>query len=177
MLTQQNIEAELSYAYLHAVASRGGFSCEVSNRHMDSAAVDAIVREDGKMLASDSVLTSFEVHVQLKATYQPLVDVGGRWAFSLPVHQYNRLRAIRVGSPKLLMVMQLPSTVDDWLRHSEDGLTAKRCGYWVSLRGAPESPNDRTQTIYIPRSQLLSPDALMDLMTRFSRREAVNYEP
>jgi hypothetical protein len=27
MLTDQSIEAELSYAYLHAVATRAGFSC------------------------------------------------------------------------------------------------------------------------------------------------------
>jgi hypothetical protein len=37
MLTEQNIEAELSYAYLHAVASRAGFSCEYTPRHADAA--------------------------------------------------------------------------------------------------------------------------------------------
>ena len=31
MLKEMNIEAELSYAYLHAVASRAGFSCEYRN--------------------------------------------------------------------------------------------------------------------------------------------------
>ena len=46
MLTEQNIEAELSYAYLHAVASRAGFSCEYRNRHLDGAGVDAEEIED-----------------------------------------------------------------------------------------------------------------------------------
>jgi hypothetical protein len=78
MLTDQNIEAELSYAYLHAVASRAGFACEYTTRHMDSAAVDAIVREEGRFLATDSELGSFELYVQLKATYQPLSEVKGR---------------------------------------------------------------------------------------------------
>ena len=52
MLTDQNFEAELSYAYLHAVATRVGFSCEYRNRHLDGAGVDATVTEDGRMLAS-----------------------------------------------------------------------------------------------------------------------------
>lgn len=40
-LTPENIESELSYAYLHAVAARAGVGCKVSNRHDDNAGVDA----------------------------------------------------------------------------------------------------------------------------------------
>jgi len=78
MLTDQNIEAELSYAYLHAVATRVGFSCEYGNRHLDGAGVDATITEDGRMLANDSILTSFSVDVQLKATYRELPEQDGR---------------------------------------------------------------------------------------------------
>ncbi|GEM_PF-7028040 len=63
MLTQQNIEAELSYAYLHAVASHGGFACEYAHRHLDDAGVDAVIREDGRKLAADSVLSSLVLSV------------------------------------------------------------------------------------------------------------------
>lgn len=175
MLSAQNIEAELSYAYLHAVASQAGFACEYTTRHMDSAAIDAIIREDGRFLAADSVLASFEVHLQLKATYQQLKEVEGNWSFSLPLHQYNRLREERVQNPRILVVMQLPSNPEEWLQHSEDARVAKRCAYWVSLRGAPDSDNDRGQTVYLPRAQVLSPASLTVLMTRFSRREVIPY--
>jgi len=67
MLTTQNIEAELSYAYLHAVASRAGIICERTGRGSDDAGVDAVLRVKGQ-LAEDSRLTSFTVDVQLKAT-------------------------------------------------------------------------------------------------------------
>ncbi len=60
-LTDRNIEAELSYAFLHAVACKAGFSCEYRNRHLDSAGADATITEDGRKLAEDSVLTSFAV--------------------------------------------------------------------------------------------------------------------
>ena len=40
-LSSQNIESELSYAYLHAVASHAGASCSVGSRHEDNTGVDA----------------------------------------------------------------------------------------------------------------------------------------
>lgn len=175
MLTEQNIEAELSYAYLHAVASKSGFACEYTTRHMDSVAVDAIVREEGRFLAQDSVLGSFEAHLQLKATYQRLKEIDGRFSFSLPINQYDRLRETRLQNPRLLVVLLLPPNADDWLRHSEESLIARQCAYWVSLRGAPPSDNNEKQTVYVPRSQLLSPDSLTTLMARFSRREVIPY--
>jgi hypothetical protein len=175
VLTEQNIEAELSYAYLHAVAAQAGFACEYTTRHMDSTAVDAIVREEGRFLAANSVLGSFEVHFQLKATYQRLKEVEGRWSFSLPLHQYDRLRAPHIQNPRILVVMQLPPNPEDWLRHSEESLVAKQCAYWVSLRDALPSDNRKEQTVYVPRIQLLSPDSLTALMTRVSHREVILY--
>ena len=142
---------------------------------MDSVAVDAILREEGRFLAADSVLGSFEVHLQLKATYQRLAEIDGRWSFSLPLHQYNRLREPRVQNARILVVMQLPANPEEWLRHSEESLVAKQCAYWVSLRGAQASENEKEQTVHVPRSQLLSPGSLTALMTRFSRREVITY--
>ena len=176
MLTEQNIEAELSYAYLHAVASRAGFSCEYSNRHSDSAGVDATVKEDGRRLSPNSVQTTFDLHVQLKATYQVPSLIDGRFSFSLPVPSYNKLRTPHITHFRILVVMFLPQDPEEWLRHTEDGLIAKRCAYWVSLRNAAESLNPKHQTVYIPQSQQLSPDSLTALMTRLSRREEISYD-
>ncbi|MFO0967416.1 MAG: DUF4365 domain-containing protein [Gemmataceae bacterium] len=175
MLSPQNVEAELSYAYLHAVASRGGFACEGAFRHLDDAGVDAVVREDNRRLAPDSVLTSFELHVQLKATFQQPAEIDGRFSYSLTVRRYDKLRNPRVNSPRILAVLYLPENADEWLRHTEDALIAKRCLYWASLRNAPDSQNPKHQTVYIPRAQVLSVASLTDLMTRFSRREEINY--
>ncbi len=176
MLTEQNIESELSYAYLDAVASRAGFSCEYSNRHSDSAGVDATVKEDGRRLAQNSVQTTFDLHVQLKATYQPPTLNDGRFSFSLSVPSYNKLRTPHITHFRILVVMFLPQDSTEWLQHSEDGLIAKRCAYWVSLRNATESSNPKHQTVYIPQSQQLSPDSLTALMTRLSRREEISYD-
>lgn len=175
MLTDPHIEAELSYAYLHAVAARGGFACEHALRHLDDAGVDAVVREDGRRLADDSVLTSFDLHVQLKATFQKPTESDGRFSYSLTVPRFDKLRNPRVNSPRILVVLYLPEDAVEWLAHTEDALVAKRCAYWVSLRNAGESANPKHQTVYVPRAQVLSVASLTNLMTRFSRREEVDY--
>ncbi|QEH35524.1 hypothetical protein OJF2_40760 [Aquisphaera giovannonii] len=90
MLSDQGIESELSHAYLHAVASRAGFACEVSGRHLNNAAVDAVVREDGRRLDPSSVLTSFDHHVQAKATAIRPIEHAGSYSRRLPLNQYNR---------------------------------------------------------------------------------------
>jgi hypothetical protein len=177
MLSEQNIEAELSYAYLHAIATRGGFSCSYTHRHLDDVGVDAQIHEDGRQLAADSIHTSFALHVQLKATRAAPVEQDGRFSYSIRIPQYNRLRETRLASARILVVLFLPADPADWLSHSEDALIAKRCAYWVSLRGAPASANDATQTVYVPRQQVVSVDGLRQLMTRCSCDEEILYVP
>ncbi len=176
MLSQQNIESDLSYAYLHMIAARGGFSCAYTHRHLDDAGVDAILHEDGRRLAADSMLTSFEVHVQLKATSQNPVEQDGDFSYSLTVPRYDKLRKSQVNSPRILVILYLPADTSEWLLHSEDCLVAKRCAYWVSLRNAPDSANPKHQTVYVPRRQILSVESLTELMRRFSRREEIIYD-
>ena len=70
MLTAQNIESELSYAYLHAIASRAGVICEGAGRHTDEAGVDAILRIKGS-LAENSTLTQF-IRIPLRNSAPPI---------------------------------------------------------------------------------------------------------
>jgi hypothetical protein len=175
MLTEQNIEAELSYAYLHAVASKMGFSCEYGSRHLDGAGVDATITEDGRRLAEDSVLTSFSIDVRLKATYQDLPEQDGWLSYGLTVPHYDKLRLEEVASPRLLVLLRLPANPEEWLQISEDAMIARRCAYWASLRGAPASGNRQSQTVYIRRQNLMSPQGLYTVMGRFSRLEVIRY--
>jgi hypothetical protein len=42
-LTSNDIESELSYVYLHAVASKVGASCNITNRSLDGNGIDAAI--------------------------------------------------------------------------------------------------------------------------------------
>ena len=172
MLTDQNIESELSYAYLHAIASRGGIICESTGRHSDEAGVDAV--SGSKATGSGVILTQFTVEVQLKATKMVPVEQDGKYSYSLKVKNYDELRSTNTGAPQLLVVLFLPADAETWLTHDEDCLVARRCAYWLSVRGAAETAHD-SRTVYIPRTNLLSVDALRTLMTRFSKQEPLDY--
>lgn len=175
MLTQQNVEAELSYAYLHAVASKAGFSCEYRNRHLDGAGVDATVTHDDSFLAADSKLCYVQFDVQLKATYKILSESEGHFSYALEMAHYEKLRAKEIGCQRILVVLRLPPNPEEWLKVDEGSLVAKRCAFWVSLYGAPAVQGQASKTVYIPTANVLSPSALENLMTRYSRQEVIPY--
>ena len=150
-----------------------GSFVRVAGRHTDEAGVDAVLRVKGA-LAPDSILTQFPVEVQLKATKKVPIEQNGKYSYSLKVKNFNELRSTNTGAPQLLVVLYLPEDAATWLNHNEECLVTRRCAYWVSLRGAAETDVE-SKTIYIPRANLLSVDSLRALMTRFSRREVLNY--
>jgi Domain of unknown function (DUF4365) len=174
-LTDNDIKAELSYAYLHAVAARAGFGCEVTGRHSDNAGVDAYVRVKER-LAQDVVHTNFCFEVQLKATSQiPAVEAERFSYWFKDVDRYDNLRERSAPMPKLLVVLFLPEDAGKWLEHSEEALVARRCAYWVSLWDAPASANRTGQTVYLPRTNLLSVDGLRHLALSLAREEELRY--
>ena len=65
-MTNQNIESELSYAYLHAVCSKAGLSCKQGDRHDDGAGVDAEIIYRGEL--NHPYLKEIQLNIQLKAT-------------------------------------------------------------------------------------------------------------
>ena len=60
----------------------------------------------------------------------------------------------------------VPEALDQWLRHTEDELALRQCGYWASLRGMPDVDNTAGITISLPRSQQFSSDGLHATMRR-----------
>ncbi|MBA2113021.1 DUF4365 domain-containing protein [Bremerella alba] len=172
-LVENEIEAELSYAFLHAVASRVGCSCSITNRHVDGMGVDAILHVDDEF--GDAPVCRFSVDVQLKATVKSLPHRNGSYSYSLKKPHYDKLRRVKIENAYILIVLQLPRDSSQWLKCSKTALTMKKCAHWVSLYGAPESTNDTEQTIYLPDSNLVTPDALRELLSRFAWRERIPY--
>ncbi|MFV8750260.1 DUF4365 domain-containing protein [Nannocystaceae bacterium ST9] len=169
-----DIEAELSYAYLHAVASHAGVACQAAARTHDNLGIDAtltLVRDFGPK----ATLSRITLHVQLKATTKPPAVTNGRLAYFLKEIEYDRLRRGGALPPALLAVLFLPEDPSDWLSHSTERLALSRCAYWLSLSGAPASNNKTGQTVYFPPDQVLSPDGLQRLFERVAHREDLRY--
>ena len=176
-IQMQDVESELSYAYLHAVASKANFACEAAGRLSDNHGIDATVRVFER-LNDNSILTDFTIDIQIKATIRDLPESNRCFSFSLPVKQYDKLRSETAANQKLLLLFQLPDNPDEWLNLTEEQLVMRRCAYWVSLRGAGPVTSDTQQsiTVRVPKANVFSPEALREVATVRSQEEYINYE-
>ena len=176
MMALPDIEAQLSYAYLHAVASHAGIACQEARRSLDNAGVDATLHLI-KNFGPTAKLTEISLHIQLKATATPPSRKNGGLSYFLrETDHYDRLRSDSSLPPRLLAVLFLPPNHLEWLTHSPDQLVLSRAAYWVSLVDAPSTENTSGQTIYLPENQPLSPAGLQDLFRRVAHQERLRYE-
>ena len=174
-LSSQNIESELSYAYLHAVASRVGASCVASSRHEDSNGIDATVTAWGPFVGG-GYRNEVDLKIQLKATVKPPKKVGSCISYPLSgIPRYDDLRADTVATPRILVVLFLPKKEDDWMVQSAGSLMIKKCAFWVSLRGAKPSSNATSETVYIPNSQRFDAAGVRKIFSTLSRGEHLAY--
>jgi hypothetical protein len=166
-LSPPNIESELSYAYLHAVASKAGMSCRDGNRHEDNNGIDAQLTA-WLPYVSATTLTEVDIKVQLKATIAEPTDDGLNYEYRLQgANRYNDLRSETIGIARILVVLFLPRDAAEWLNHAPDQLVLRRCAYWQSLRGAPEITAGSV-VVKLPKAQHFSPDSLTQLVSRLS---------
>lgn len=172
MLNDNNKKAELSYAYLHAVAASAGFGCGYTTRHLDGCGVDAQV-DISEKLDPNAILTDFSLPFQLKATSTELALVEGKFSFPLDVGQYDKLRKTTVSIPKLVVLMALPEDAEEWLTVSENELIARRCARWTTLKGAPETRNTNTTAVRFDADRILTPKALREIARRIAIGEDI----
>lgn len=169
-LSHPNVESELSYAYLHAVASKAGMSCRDGNRHEDNHGIDAQLTAWLPYVDAHT-LTEVDIKVQLKATIAEPHDDGLNYEYRLQGrNRYNDLRSETIGISRILVVLFLPRNAAEWLDHTPAQLALRRCAYWQSLRGAPEITADSV-VVKLRKTQHFSPDGLTELATRLSRRD------
>ena len=153
ILTDNDRKAELSFAYIAALAAHAGYTCQ-RGPQPEVASVDATIR------SGDASRTQFDV--QLKATEAPSRGADGL-RFRLSKKNYNDLVAADRMTPLLLIVLELPPADADWLKCSVEHLTMRRCGWWVSL--TRRVPNDwETTTIVIPEDQRIGASGMAPLM-------------
>ncbi len=150
-----NIRKEMfSLAYISAVAARLGL--EVSHTRFEAGSVDGMLTP-GRGRAR-------QLNFQAKATSQDVLRAN-HVAFRLGQRNYNDLCDPRVTAPIILVVLLLPENVDDWLHHSEDELILRRCAYWKSLRGEPET-DQQTKTVHIPAVNMFDQVQLAAMWSR-----------
>ncbi|MEU9125638.1 DUF4365 domain-containing protein [Streptomyces sp. NPDC048506] len=150
----------LQVAYLHAVAAASG--CSLAQPFPDNG-IDWHVSHGAPGHTVDDEVT---IKVQLKCTYQTAPrPPGPTFAFTLDNEHLVKLARTPVAVHKILVVMLVPRTQEDWLRASHDRLELRHCCYWINLAGHPVTGRRRT-TVRIPTSRIFDDRALCGIMTR-----------
>ena len=144
-----------------------GYSLQAATRRLDDSGIDATITVPGKI--NSKRLPRFDIQIKL-TSLSVLKEESIKYRLS--AKNYNESEDDPF-VPQLLIVVLLPSNVNDWVSQTEESLCLKRCGYWLSLRGQPPVHNQTTITVEIPRQNIFSPDALKTIMERIAVGETL----
>lgn len=154
VITVEQRKAELSFAYVSALAAMAGYTCQ-RGPQPDMDTIDATVRAGGKKRPV--------LDVQLKATSEPDQQADGLH-FRLKRKTYDDLRSRRT-VPLVLVVLELPHSEVNWIDCTPERLIMRRCAWWDWLGDAGEISAD-SRTIVVPERQRFDMGALRGIVAR-----------
>ncbi|MBY5330948.1 DUF4365 domain-containing protein [Rhizobium leguminosarum] len=152
LLAKTDIEEALSLAYVHAVAAAAGYV--IALRTFDRDGIDVTIEAGGGFRP--------KIDAQVKATIN-LSESGEVLKFPLKRRNYDHL-IIPTQTPRILIVMHLPSDQLDWVKVDIEALVLKNCAYWVCLTGAPETQNGAQITVDVPIANKFDVRGLVGLL-------------
>ena len=154
---------QFSNIYLQAVTTVAGYS--VYKPSVDDDSVDWGVCAKG----GTGAIRAPHLGLQLKCTSKRNIQDDNSIRYPLKLKNYDDLRMDNFAIPRILVVVLIPKTPEDWLTQSETKLCIRGCGYWISLRGMPETPNTNSVNVTIPKTNQFTVAALQSIMERISQ--------
>jgi hypothetical protein len=117
-----------SIAYVRAVAAVAGYRVQ-DGPAPDDDSVDLTLSDRGP----GGTIRSPKLDIQLKSCLGAPVE-SPEWSYDLKARNYDDLRHTDLQVPRILVVVAVPESIDDWLHHEADRhLLVRHCGWWVSL--------------------------------------------
>lgn len=152
---------QFSISLVRAVAAVCGLAYSIPGTDDDS--VDATLARRG----GGGTLRSPKLDLQLKCS-GGLKPSAQHVTFVLPIKNYDELRPTDIMVPRILVVASVPADLDGWLTCSEDQFLLRNCAYWMSIRGFPDSANEASVTLHLPRAQIFDPAGVNSIFQRLS---------
>jgi len=152
-----------SRAYVGALAAQVGFRSAIPD--VDDDSVDLILKGRG----FSAGIRNPQLEVQLKCTAKS-EGCDDFFKYQLSIKNYNDLRGDNLLCPRYLFVLAVPTETTCWLSHEKDHTKLMHCCYWMSLSDLPDSYNETTVTLNIPKTNLLTAKSLFKLMESASIR-------
>ena len=153
LLSPADRQEALSRAYVAAIAAAAGYV--TAEQNFDRDGVDVQIRAGGSMLPS--------LDIQLKATINLGEPRNKEFRYPLKRRNYDLLR-IQTTMPRILVVLDMPEGEVDWVTVTPVKLILRRCAYWCSLAGFPETKNSDNVTISMQSDYKFDVEGLKALM-------------
>jgi hypothetical protein len=144
-----------STAWVHAIAASAGVAIGKIRPDINSLDVHFLSPDDGDDAGTCS-------HVQIKSTAEVLATSStGDKTYKLRHSDYDHLR-IETTVPRLLVVLEVPRNVTDWLVCGPEQLVMNASARWASLRGAAPTTYAASSKIPVtlPAANVFTPEAL-----------------
>ncbi len=149
---------QFSNAYLFAVAAAAG--CSVAKPSVDNDSIDWTI--------SNRLPRRPKLDVQLKCMANDEA-LGTSFSYPLQKKNYDDLRIAGIMVPRILILVRVPSVLDNWIHGGIEELILRRDAYWLSLAGSVDSVNDTSVTIQIPVAQAFTVPSLSELMEKVNQ--------
>lgn len=157
----ETAQSGLSVAYVLAVASVAGCVSAVENPDIG---IDVRLRHE----ADFHTLADAGTDIQVKSTSLEFRDASGAPRYDLDVKNYNQLVKLAL-TPRILVVVFVPTLREEWLIHREDVTEIRRAAYWVSLAGRSPTTNKNTIRVTLPADQQFTVAGLLGIMERVGK--------
>lgn len=158
------IKEQFSYSYVKMIASLTGLEVIVTDRPSDASGIDIIIRAPDRI----NGIFSPTIDAQVKCTSR---DVVKKKCIKYPLEVKNYKRLIGLAqSPQILIIVLFPNDINECLKITSDSTLLNRCGYWISLQGKEDVNNKNTITIDIPKTNILTPEILKNIIEEHADR-------
>ena len=149
-------------AFLLAIAGVAG--CAVSLRRPDDDSIDWTL--------SCRLSRRPKIDIQMK-TWTGYDGSSDPIRYPLKRKNYDDLILTDVLAPRILILVTIPEDIGEWIALSTEQLVLRRCGYWVSLAGLPQTDNETSVTVSVPPTNVLTVAALKEMMERINAGGAI----
>ena len=155
-----------SRAFVAEVASAAGVKVQ-AGATPDDDSIDLTLGTAG----GGGRIRSPKLDVQVKCTGAPVP--AGDLRFPLKLKNYDDLRPPREAfqSPRILVVVLVPTDADRWIEHAHDETILRHAAFWTSLHGAPAVDNQNSVTVTLPAANRFTTDTLKSMFRRLGEGE------
>lgn len=168
-MTEESRKQQYGRAYVLGVAAQAGVNHAIPDNDFGVDGEFRSVRFDSarKRYFDESCTIDY----QLKSTVNVIFE-DDVLKYDLEVKNYQDLIVERI-MPMILILYVMPREEAEWFQVGPSETVMKRCAWWCSLQGLPDTSNTDKIRISIPIHQILTPEALKELLEKTRRGETL----